>query len=76
MSHVNLAREPLTVVDKPQLPQSLSPQLLAPLFESDVIFSKRISQSNLFGINFVNSSVILCPMDLRVKHVPGIPISA
>ena len=64
------------VIDKPQLPQSLSTQLLAPLFESDVIFSKRFSESNLFVINFVNSSVILCPMDLRFKHVPGIPISA
>ena len=38
-------REPLMVVDKPQLPQSLSTQLLAPLFESDVIFSKCVSQS-------------------------------
>ena len=76
MCHVNHAREQLMVVDKAQLPQSLSPQLLAPLFESDVIFSKRISQSNLFVINYVNSSVILSPMDLRVKHVPGIPISA
>ena len=54
------------VVDKPKLPP----------FESDVIFSKRVSQSNLFVINFVNSSVILSPMDLRVKHLPGIPISA
>ena len=38
-------REPLMVVDKAQLPQSLSSQLLAPLFELDVIFSKRVSQS-------------------------------
>ena len=30
----------------------------------------------MFVINFGNSSVILSPMDLRVKHVPEIPISA
>ena len=41
-----------------------------------MIFSKRVSRSDLFVINFVNSSVILSPMDLRVKHVTGIPISA
>ena len=38
-------REPLMVSDKPQLPQSLSTQLLAPLFESDVTFPKFVSQS-------------------------------
>ena len=47
----------------------VSCQLLAPLFEVDVISSKRVSQSNLFVINFVNSSIILSPMDLRVEHV-------
>ena len=53
-----------------------SRQTTVPLFELDVIFSKRGSQSNLFVINFGNSSVILSPMDLRVKHVPRIPVSA
>ena len=46
-------REPLMVEDKPKLPQSLSSQLLAPLFESDVIFLKRVSQSLLLILKII-----------------------